>query len=546
MKSHNEEKRIRPDILTVAVLLSAALMMVFEIVTQRIYGDLGAFFTAGPFTVYLLYYLIFVLSVQKAVYIMVRLRARRSQYLNAEANMQRSMRIFGLAAFGTGLLLMALSYVIAERVFGAGRGFIQMIFAGGAVLFLGVQGVYRGYLQGIGYTRPIIIADLLVAIVSFASGTVFSTLQYSYGIRVNNLFHVDEYAAVYGSVGMMAGVLCGSAAGFVQILISYQMRKREITEFVKTGAPRYLDNKNDVLVGIRPIILLYSAPALMVLVDQCFYCIYMRMANPDVDYRIIYGIYSGRIIASCVLFAIICVIPFIKSLNRVMARFERDEYEGARERFRSLMRRANMFFMPMAGFIFALSGTLLVAMFGKSSELADKLMMLGSLLIYLSAFAILFSWLINHMGKSTITMLNVGIGWGVHIVSLIVFFIVLKMGVYGLILSTIVPLIVYDIMCLLEVSKALSNRQEFIRSFVLPVVSSAVAGFIAFLLNRLLVNLIGDVLTLIVCAVIFWFTYMLAMIASRGIRAHELYRIPFGSLFIGIAAMIQSEENIGE
>jgi O-antigen/teichoic acid export membrane protein len=229
-----------------------------------------------------------------------------------------------------------------------------------------------------------------------------------------------------------------------------------------------------------------------------------------------------------------------------MARFERDEYEGARERFRSLMRRANMFFMPVAVFIFALSGTLLVALFGKSSELADKLMMMGSILIYLSAFAIVFSWLINHMGKSTVTMLNVGVGWGVHIVSLIIFMIVLKMGAYGLVLSAIVPLVVYDVMCLLEVSKALSNRQEFIRSFVLPVVSSAVAGFIAFLLNRLLVNLIGDVLTLIVCAVIFWFTYMLAMIASRGIRAHELYRIPFGSLFLGIAAMIQSEENIGE
>jgi O-antigen/teichoic acid export membrane protein len=543
MKSHAEEKRIRPDILTAAVYIAAALMMAFGLVTHRIIGDKGAFFVAFPMSVYLFFYTFLVLSVQKAVYIMVRLRARRSQYLNAEANMVRSLRIFAAIGAASALLLMGLAYTIAGRVLGAQRGFIQIMIAGCAVLFMGIQGVYRGYLQGVGFTRPILFSDLLVALVSFITGTVLSAVFYGYGLKVNDLFHVDELSSVYGSVGMLAGTLVGIIVGFIQIIISYSIRKNEIAEFAKTGAPRYLDNKNDVLVGIRPILLLYASPAFMMIVDQCFYCIFMSRAHADVDYKTIFGIYSGRIVALTVFLAVVCYVPFIKPMNRVMARFERDEYEGARERFRSLVRHANMFFMPVSVFVFAVNDTLMVALFSKSSAMISTLIMIGAMFVYLCCFAIVLSWLINHMGKSVASMLNIGIAWAVHIVCLVVFVAVLNLSAYGLLLSAIVPFLVYDVLCLMEISKVLTHRQEFFRSFLLPFAASAIAGLVVFLLNRFFVNLIGDILTVVLCAVIYWFIYMIAMLVIRGIRAHELTRIPMGGIFLGIAYMIQSEES---
>jgi O-antigen/teichoic acid export membrane protein len=429
-------------------------------------------------------------------------------------------------------------------VFGAERGFIQLLISGCAVLFLGVQGVLRGYLQGGGYTKPILLSDLLIALTTMVSGTVFSILLYGYGLKVNDLFHVDEFASVYGSVGMMAGFLTGAVVGFIQILVSFQLRKNEIDDFVKSGAPRYLDNKNDVLTGIRPIVILYAAPAFMAVLDQCFYCMFIRKFHEEVDYKNIYGIFSGKILTLTVLLSILCCMPYLKSLNRVMARFERDEYEGARERFRFLVRFTNMLFMPVSVFVFATNETLLISLFGKSTAFACKLLMLGSLFIYFCSFAIIFSWLLSHMGKSVATMLNVGVGWGVHIAGLVVFVVLLNMGAYGLILSAVLAFLVYDVMCLLEISRVLSHKQEFFRSFLLPLISSAVAGLAVFLLNRLLVSLIGDVLTILLCILVYWFVYMMVMIVSRGIRVHELHRIPFGSLLMGVAAMIQGEENI--
>ncbi len=542
MKTYAEEKRIRPDILTAAVYVSACLLMVFLIVAEKIFGDKGMYFAAGPLSIYLLFYLGLVLSVQKAVYIMVRLRARRSQYLNAETNMQRSMRIFSLAGIFAGVILILACFPISTKGFGTERGYIQIIIAGASVLFLGIQGVLRGYLQGIGYTKPIVISDMLIAMVSFASGIIISGILYSYGTKVNDLFHVDEFSSVYGSVGMMAGILIGSLTGFIQTVISYNLRKNEITSFVKTGAPRYLDNKNDVLAGIRPIMLLYCAPALALIFDQCFYSIYMRKAHEDIDFKTVYGMAFGRIEVLVSFIMIICCIPFIKSLNRIMARVERDEHEGSRERFRGFMRFSNMLFIPVTVFVFAANEPLMTSVFGKSSALANSSLMLGSLLIYFAGYMVMFSWLLSHMGKSVLTMLNTLVCIAAHVALMILFVPILDLGIYGVILSLVLAIAIYDVLNLLELSKILSNRQEYVKTFLMPLLASAIAGAVVFLIGRLLSGLIGEILTLVLSILVFWALYMIAMIFLRGIRAHELRKVFLGNLFFGIAMMIQTEE----
>ncbi len=541
MGTYAEEKRIRPDILTAAVYAAVALMMVFVIVCQRVYGNKGAFFSAGPLSIYLFSYCFLVLSVQKAVYIMVRLRARRSQYLNAEANMNRSMRVFGISGLFLGALYIVLSFTISKRLFGSDRDFFQLMIVGASVLLLGVQGVLRGYLQGIGYTKPIVLSDLIVVLVSLISGLIIVEILYRYGLKVNDLFHIDEFSAVYGSCGMMIGVFIGSLAGFIQIVISFHLRKAEVSSFVKTGAPRYLDNKNDVIAGIRPIAFLYSTPALLLIVDQCVYSVYTRKFQEDVDIMTGYGIYAGRVICVIILFSILCCGPFIKNWNRVMARIERDEYEGARERYRKLMRFSNMLFIPVAVFIFVLADTLQVSLFGKSSDMATALTMFGGITVFLCSFAIMFSWLLNHMGKSVILVLNLGVSWGIHLAGLVVFVIILKRGLYGVFFALNLSLVAYVAMSYFMISKMLKYRQDHFRCILLPLISAAGSGLLIFFTNKLLVNMIGDTLTLIVCALVFYILYMVILVVTGGLRSHELGKVPFGKLFESLSKSVRND-----
>ena len=79
------------------------------------------------------------------------------------------------------------------------------------------------------------------------------------------------------------------------------------------------------------------------------------------------------------------------------------------------------------------------------------------------------------------------------------------------------------------------------KSLIVPVASAAAAGLIVFLINKLLINVIGDILTLIICAVLFWVIYMLVMVITGGILAHELGKIPLGKLFYGISVAIRRD-----
>ena len=52
MKKYYEEKRIRPDVLTAAVYCSIIILMLYEVVAIRIYGEKGAGYSAGSLAIF--------------------------------------------------------------------------------------------------------------------------------------------------------------------------------------------------------------------------------------------------------------------------------------------------------------------------------------------------------------------------------------------------------------------------------------------------------------------------------------------------------------
>ncbi|RKM57285.1 hypothetical protein D6853_04535 [Butyrivibrio sp. X503] len=537
MKIYSEENRIRPDILTSAVYLAVIIMMLFAIFSIRIFGDKGAGFVCGPLAFFYIFYAIFVLAVQKAVWLMVRIRARRSQYVNAEHNMKRSLRFFAVCGVIAAGVLVLITIFGSTTLFGSNRGFFQGIIAAASILFLAVQGVLRGYLQGIGYTKPIMISDIIIAAVAFGSGILFTGMSYGYGVKVNALFHVGEFSAVYGSTGMMIGILIASIAGFLQIGISFYLRRGELRDIVKGGAPRYLDSTNDVLTGVQPLIFLYATPGIMLLFDQIFYVIHQTKIGSDTDIVLNYGIYAGRVITMVVLFSLLVCMPFIKTWNRIMARAARDEFDGARSRYASFIKKFLLLVLPVVIFAFALASPIEVAFFGKSSDLADNLLRIGSVMIFLVPIAVFTSWMLNHMGKAILIVTNLTIAWLFHIGLNVVFEIILNMGLYGIVIATIVSIFVYDLLCLLMFGKMFKMKTDNVRIFVLPLACSAVAGLIVFFVSMGLVNLIGDILTIAICFVIFYIVYIAALILLKLVNYHELGSIPFGKAFYGLYMM---------
>ena len=542
MKKYHEDKRIRPDILTAAVYCSIIILMLYEVVAVRIYGEKGAGYSAGPLTLFFVFYASFVLAVQKAVYVMARVRAKKSQFINAEASAKRSFKIFGLTGVIITLLIVVAGTNFSATLFGSNRGVYHWLLAAFTVLFLCIQGVIRGYLQGVGYTRPIVLSDIIISLSAFVVGTIASIILYKYGLKVNALFHLNDLSAVYGSTGMMIGIFVASVIGLIQILICFYLRREELKEIVKNGSPQFLDTKNDVLYSIRPVLFLYASPGLLLLVDQIYYNVHHRIVKSRSNPIVTYGYYSGRTIPLVVILSLLCCIPFIVEWNKIVARIEKDTPRAATEKFERFIKHFIEMTIPAALFLLTLASTIDTAVFRVGEDFSVELIRAACFLVVLIPFAIFFSWLLNHMGKSIIIVVALCVAWLVHIFVMVLFGSFGNIGIYGIMLPTMISLLAYIALCFFVFMKMLKTNFNLLVNIGRALIASAVAGFVVFLINKALVNSIGEVLTFIICILFYYAGYVASLVMVGGLDGGELEKVPLGNVFSLLPVIIGREE----
>ena len=185
--------------------------------------------------------------------------------------------------------------------------------------------------------------------------------------------------------------------------------------------------------------------------------------------------------------------------------------------------------------MFVMAGTIEGAVFGKNSDISGRLLKMGSIMVILGSIAVFYSWLLNHMGKVILTLVNLLISWVSHIALLILSLFVFKMGLYGIMAATIISFLLYDGLSIFMVNKMLRFRVNIMKTYIVPLICAAFSGLVAFLLNLIFVNMIGEVLTLLICLFVFYVVYMLLLIVLKRIEAKELKKAPLGKVFYKVA-----------
>jgi hypothetical protein len=145
------------------------------------------------------------------------------------------------------------------------------------------------------------------------------------------------------------------------------------------------------------------------------------------------------------------------------------------------------------------------------------------------------------MGRSVILVLNLTIGWISHVAAMILFVIVLKKDLMGVIWAQMIAFCVYDILCFVMIFKMLKYRQNVVRNLGMPAFSAAMAGLVLLLLGNLLIDRIGELLTILLGIIVYTIVYMVIMIVIRGVKTEELEKVPMGRLFMGLSHRIQHD-----
>jgi hypothetical protein len=96
-------------------------------------------------------------------------------------------------------------------------------------------------------------------------------------------------------------------------------------------------------------------------------------------------------------------------------------------------------------------------------------------------------------------------------------------------------ILVQAVLGFFELKVMLDYKQEIIRNLLKPLLAAGVSGLLALLLDRIFVNLIGEVLTLLIAIILSYLLYMVLLILLKSVNRYEIERMPFGDYFALLA-----------
>lgn len=543
----NQKKRkngsnyiMQGSILAAASILSRLIGLLYRLPVTNIITDHGNDYYSAAYEIYNIILLISSYSLPLAVSKLVSAKAALGQYRN-------SWRIFKGAlymAVFVGILGSAVTY------FGAGfftgtllntpESELSLKILALAVFFLAVMGVLRGFFQGMGTMMPTavsqIIEQIFNAIVSIAAASVL----FQYGLSLDQKAGITDGRSgpIYGAAGSTLGTSIGALSGLLFLIAVMMMYRRVLQRQMRKDRTGSRDSYGDILglliMTIVPVILSTAVYNVSGILDQGVFK-YLMLDVQKIEkstVEVYWGIYVGK-------YKLLTNVPIAVasalSASTIPA-LTRARMEGNRKEMRrktdGAIRMVMFVCIPSAFGLTALAEPILRLLSWNTDPIAAKLFLAGSTAVIFYGLSTLTNGILQGIDKMHIPVRNALISLVFHLALLVVLVQVCKLHIYGVVISYLFFAVMMCILNGLAIRKYLRYRQEMVRTFLIPIVSSTIMGLSCWLLYTPLEELIGFKLSAVICIVLAVFIYGFFLLLLRGITEQELRAFPKGYLLV--------------
>ena len=134
---------------------------------------------------------------------------------------------------------------------------------------------------------------------------------------------------------------------------------------------------------------------------------------------------------------------------------------------------------------------------------------------------------------------NAAIALVLHLGILYLTISVLDWKLYGVVVSCMAFGLLMCILNWISIAKHLRYHQEIIRTFIIPLIASAVMGGVVWLLYFILSKSSTEIVSVCISAVVGMIVYFVILMLLRGIRENELKGLPGGGAIVAIAKLFR-------
>lgn len=538
-----EKKRttsVRKDSYTIITLLTVIGALIFRIPLGYLIGDKGiaCFGTANE--IYLVIAGAVSYGLSEAVTILVKYRVRREQFKSAQKVLNGAL-MMGIV---TGLIFSAFfgffGYFVAEKIMHVPIAGLSVSLMAPSMLFIILTGILRGYFQGNSSRIPSMHSQILHLVFMFAGGLIGASLLHGYGVKVSALLQNEDFTSAYGAMGASIGFLTASVLCFLHAFILYFVYRNSL----RNQMGRELQKSQDtgfhilhMLVGTGAIYFLYwicfkGLP----LIDQYMF---FALGDGSSEHVVSWGAYYGKCLVLLGIPVGVITMICLSPVRRIIGFADREEHRIAKEKLGILIHQCAVITIPAAVFLAVLAENILELLFSGVDQQTVVWVQLGSIMIIFSVFATVFMEMLVKSRKMKYVVLIGAGAFILHVGLLALLLKAAKIGITAVLIANIVFYVLVAGAGFLLISRSFQYKQEWIKSFAVTIVASAVSGVIAMLLNKVFAPMLGKTISMIICLLVAIISYMVLLLVTRAFRDGELEEMAGGRIMIMLAGILR-------
>ncbi|WP_235986000.1 putative polysaccharide biosynthesis protein [Clostridium vitabionis] len=532
---------VQGSILAVAGIIVRLIGILYRVPMTNIIGDEGMGYYSTAFNVYNIMLILSSYSLPVAVSKMISAKLAKREYTNAYRILLSAFLyatiVGGIACFITWHFADAL----ATKLFATPLAVYALKTLAPTIWIMAYLGVLRGYFQGHSTMIPTAVSQILEQIVNAVISVVAAGILYNTGLKAAAAAGGTSYAEAFGAAGGTIGTGSGAFAAFLFCLCLFFFYRPTIRKHIakdRHGEPDSYGYTTKVLfLTVIPVILSSTVYNVNSVIDNGIMAHGMNMIGQGGSFLRLWGIYNNK-------YMLLVHVPLamanslssslIPSLTAATAREDQADQLAKTD---LVIRFAMMIAIPAAVGLMVLAAPVMNLLFhgGKNAE-AIQMMIVGASAIVFLSLSTVTNAILQGLGHMNEPVKNALISLISHIVVLVILLLVFRMGIYAMVFGNIFFSVC---MCMLNhrsIRRYIPYRQEMRKTFVIPIVSSAIMGVVTFLIYRIFRLLIhssaASCLPAVFAAVL---VYGAMLLRLHAVEESELAHMPGGRKIIGIA-----------
>lgn len=534
---HNNDFLVQGSILAIAGVLVRVLGLFKRIPLPYIIGDVGNSYYSAAYDIFQLFWIISAYGIPVALSKLVSQKVSKGEYRNADKIFKCTLTFAVVIGTISTLIVFIFSNNLAS-LFREPMSYLAVKAIAPTIVIVCILSVFRGYYQGMGTMIPTALSQLFEQIGTVFVGILAAYLLTGYGTKVGLLLHNENYKYAYGATGAVLGCVAGSLLALVFILLLYRNNRKAIRRNIYRDPANKLDSTaaiyKAIFLTIIPVVISSSVTTISNLCDHYLHNLIMDVRGLGDIKTANWGIYTGKYMVLVSVVLALASAMGAATVPTLSGHIKRKEIDIAASKSSSVIRITMLVAIPAAAGLVALAPSVMYLLFSTTNEIAPNLLRIGGIGIILFSLSSITSYILQGINHLYIPIKHALIALLVHLVLMSSLLYFTDMKIYAVALSNNVFALIMCVLNMKSIAECLKYRQNMLKTFGYPFISSAVMGLVIFLLDKLLCKNGFSRVKILISVFVGIVVYFGCMIGTKSIGKDELVKMPGGTRLYGL------------